>query len=466
MKNLYKKSVAFLTVVLFAITAIIPTSIGMGNLLLSDGDTEQELDLLYGETNFNLTALEDISYPFNLSYVVPLNYNNQAPILFEVCEDASTDLVTFRIINETNAPNKIINFTIAPLTKGTVVTIHFQYWVLVRNNDYTDLPRYVKIPKEKDLPDNIKTWLVSTKNIQSDNIIIKLKAKQIKGFTNNLVRLANKIALSTSDYVKLYRPLSRLINIIPNARDFTYDIVNKNREHDWLPLQDAFSELFLGGCCYGRAHLGAAIFRANGVPARSIIITPTYGKKISFEQHVICEYYCPDYEWVPVETTFACAPPKGIVEDIVEKIAHKLGVDTRFPVPYETKGYIVLRINYPDDENEAGNGLSYYGGMEAYMKMYPREVAGYLNNSQTHGWIEKELATNQQNADNALSLTKDVYELHTKYIGMNLNGENKQHYDNAILAQKNAINCFNQSDINGYINNITIAYTEYGQIIL
>jgi len=470
MKNWSKKSIALLTIALFTVTAIIPTGAGSGtkiadNLLQYASDTNQELDLLYGETKFNLTALENISYPFNLSYVVPLNYKDQAPILFEVCEDTTTDLVTFLILNDTNSPNKIINFTIAPLTKGMVITIHFQYWVLVKNNDYTDLPRYVKIPKEEELPENTKTWLASTKNIQADNILIRLKAKQVKGFTNNLIRLANKIVLTSTGLLHKRIMLIKMSNL----RNILYPLVREKIESDWIPLQDAFSSLFIRGSCYAQTHLGVALFRANNVPARSIIITPTiYGKDLFIEQHVICEYYCPNYGWVPAETILMCTPPKDIVENIVVKVAHNIGY-TNFSIPYESKGYVVLRINYPDDENEAGNGISYYGGMEAYMKMYPREVERCLNLTSnytgiTHGWIEKELKTDQQNADHAFSLTRDVYELHTKYIGMTLTGENKQHFDNAILAQKNAIDCFNQSDINGYINNINTAYTEYSQI--
>lgn len=423
-------------------------------------DTEQELDLLHGETIFNITALADITSPFNISYVAPLNYGDQAPILFEVKNDTTANIIAYQILNDANSPNKMINFTVAPLEKGENAFIHFEYWVLVKNNDYTDLSRYVKIPKEDNLPEDTKTWLVSTKSIQSDNVLIRLKAKQVKGFSNNLIKLANRIVLSTSNL--LHRRLIQRFHL----RDFIYTLARKITGYTgWIPLQDALSALFLRGSCYASAHLGVALFRANGIPARSIIITPTYGKNIIYEQHVICEYYCPNYGWVPAETMFFSTPPKDIVDYIFLKAASNMGYPN-ITTPYETKSYIVLRVSYPEDENLAGGGLSFYGGMEPYMKINPREVIKWIVDEppDTHGWIEKELTTDGQNASLALDVTQDVYELHTKYIGVNLTGDNLFHFDNALLAQKNAIECFNQSDVIGYLDNMTIAYDEYSLI--
>lgn len=234
----------------------------------------------------------------------------------------------------------------------------------------------------------------------------------------------------------------------------------------WVPLSDAFSALLLRGNCAAVAHLGAALFRANEVPARSIIITPTptYGRDIGVEQHWIAEYYCPDYGWIPAETMFGCTPPYGIPEFVVSKASKSMGLN--FNTVYETKSYIVLRINHPDDENNAGNGLSYYGGHEPYETFNPKECCSFReeNWSHTYGWIQKELDTDIGKANLALNLTKDVYDLHTKYIGMNLTGADSLHFINATTAQENAIQCFKNSDINGYQNNMTLAYQEYMEI--
>lgn len=459
MKTLSKNVLASVTIFLFLGVTVSPM-IASGSI--SDAcDTEQELDLLHGETYFDVIALENVTSPFNLSYVAPLNYGNQAPILVEICSDSTANIISYSIPNDTNEPNKIINFTIGPMQKGDNRTIHFQYWVLVKNNEYADIPKYVKIPKEDELSEDVKTFLVSTKAIQSDNILIRLKARQVKRLSNNLIRLANRIVLSTSNL--LHRPIIKRLPIIKTFyfrfHESIQNLANKIvGSEDWVKLQDALSVLFLRGNCNGVANLGAALFRANGVPARSIIITPTYPQRV--EQHYMCEYYCPDYGWVPAETMLFSTPPKNFIDKFVSKKIGKTYGITNQACLYEPKTYIILRINYPEDENLAGGGLSYYGGHEPWW-WWKQDDKIVCDPPYTYGRIEKELATDQQNANLAFNLTKDVYELHTHYIGMSLFGENLIHYEDAILAQKNAIECFKQSDMNGYTDNTTVAYNEY-----
>jgi hypothetical protein len=106
---------------------------------------------------------------------------------------------------------------------------------------------------------------------------------------------------------------------------------------------DAVSSLIFGGLCAAKANLEVALFRANGVPSRILIANPIhyYSKKIDWIDalHYVVEFYVPNYGWVR-------------------------GMSGR--VPYQPKNDIILRIVYPEDENEAGNGLSYYGGMEPW----------------------------------------------------------------------------------------------------
>lgn len=429
------------------------------NIELLNNEPQQELALLFGESTINMSIPNNLSFTFNYSRIVPLNYGNQAPILFKVNNESLPAGVTYQILNDTHAPNKIINFTITPEAKGENISIHLKYWVLVKNKDYADLPMYVKIPKENELPEETKTWLSSTANVQCDNILIKLKAKQLKGLSNNIIKLSNRVVLSTC-YLYHKPRLEITKNIVyPLAYKITGD-------NTWLPLSDALSALILRGNCYAGSHLSAALFRANGVPARSIIITPTptYGRDIGVEQHVIAEYYCPDYGWIPAETEFGLTPPYGVQEFLVSQGSKLMGLD--FNTMYESKSYIVLRINHPDDENKAGNGFSFYGGMEAYHDFSPRECYSFMEENcfHTYGWIQKEEYTDTEKANILLNLTKDVYELNTKYIGMTLNGEDSMHFINATIAQENAIQCFKNSDITGYQNNMTIACEEYMRI--
>ena len=387
---------------------------------------------MHGEALFYVKANDDITSVFNVTWAVPPNYENQAPILIDVRNDTSSSILGWSVINDTNPPNKVLKFLISPLRKGEQVTIHFDYLVLVKNKKYEDLLDYVKIPIEDELPDDTKIWLESTKAIQSDNILIRLKAYSLRWRSDDLTELAEKIVKYTSSPKIIRVVLWRLANRFFHGESW-----------HWAKYLDAVSSIFFGGSCTGRANLGTALFRANGVPAKNLIVTPvSAGKKFWFDAHYICEYYCPNYGWVSAETT--------------------LGI-----TPYEPKNYMVLRVNYPEDENLAGNGNDYYGGCEPWFWVDNADARVWWHTGQrsgTRGWFEKEITTPPDMANLAFNLTQNVYELHARYLGTNLSGENLLHFNNAISAQKNAIECFKQSDITGYLNNMTIAYNEYRKI--
>jgi len=421
---------------LLLLGALLPISAPGSGSICADSGTE--LDLLHGEVLIYVKADNDITSFFNVTWAVPPNYENQAPVLIDVRNDTSADVLGWDVINDTNPPNKVLKFLISPLRKGEQVSIHFDYFVLVKNKRYEDLPDHVKIPTEDELPDDTKIWLASTKAIQSDNALIKLKAFALRYKSDDLTQLAENIVKYTSS-PKIVRVMFWQLALI-----FGYltNLFFHGESWQWAKYSDAVSSLFFGGSCTGRANLGTALFRANGVPAKDLIVTPvSTGKNFWFQAHYMCEYYCPDYGWVPAETT--------------------LGI-----TPYEPKNYIILRVNYPKDENLAGNGNDYYGGCEPWFWIDNANArVWWLPKSGTRGWLEKGITTNPDKADLAFNLTQNVYELHVRCMGMNLSGEDLLHFDSAISAQKNAIECFKQSDITGYLNNMTIAYNEYREII-
>jgi len=419
MRIITKKGLVLISIFLF-LGAILPPTITSESVYVAS-DIEQELDLLHGETLIYLWANDDVN-SVNVTYAVPPNYGNQAPIFIEIRNDTTADIISYKIVNDTNQPNKVIKFEIGPIDNGEKPSLHFDFRVLVKNNDYSDLPDEVKIPNECELPEETKTWLTSTKAIQSDNILIKCKARQLRRFTfNDLDKLADKIV----KYTSFHRPFV----------SFIYNFVLR-RGH----TQDAVTSFLLGNVCTGAANLGTALFRANGVPAKDLIVMPCL--EFWFAMHFISEYYCPEYGWILAETSF--------------------GIN-----PHQPKENIILRVNYPEDEDEAGNMFGGYGGVEQWIWIEPKTVWLYMNpfeGSGTRALIERELITDQQNASLAFNLTQDVYELYTRYLGRDLTGDNITHFDNAILAQQNAIECFNQSNFNGYLDNITIAYNEYREI--
>ena len=152
--------------------------------------------------------------------------------------------------------------------------------------------------------------------------------------------------------------------------------------------------------------------------------------------HYICEYYCPEYGWIFAETS------AGIT-------------------PYYPKYDIVLRVNYPEDENTIGNGLDYYGGCEQWYWVDSEDIYG---SAQTQSWIENEVITSEDNATIAFQITKTDWKYYTQYAGSNLTEENQQHFNNATEFQEDALWCLSLSDVDGYIDNMTLAYFEYIEI--
>ena len=425
--NEKRKKTALIIVLIFLITSLTPLANGFSpsktnfEHIAPCNNNQQELDLLCGEVIFEIKATNDVTSSFNVSYVVPPVYCDQAPVLINIREDTNAEIINFCIINDTFSPNKVINFTIGPMKKDENATFHFDFWVLVKNNKYEDLPDFVEIPKEDELPENTKIWLSPTKAVQSNNILIKHRAHVLKRFTkNNLITLAEKTGSFTSNHRKYL--LSYIINI---PRGY---------------YQDAVWSYLFGGVCTGRANLGTALFRANNIPAKDLAVMPTWSSDMWFDMHYISQYYCPGYGWVLVETS--------------------LGI-----TPYEPKNNVIMRINYPQDENDAGNYHSVgTGGVEYWFWNNNENIFFPYIGPERRAWIENEVFTDQQNASNAFNLTKKVYELHAKYFGVNLSGNNNQYFINATLAQQNAVESFKQSNICSYIENITYAHSQYNKI--
>lgn len=397
---------------------------------------EQELDLLYGEIAFYIMTPFGLDKSFNVTYSLPPNYENQAPIFFEIKNDTTAEILSYEILNDTYSPNIVIRFNIAPGKLSELPFVHFHFWVLVKNDEFNDLPSNVEIPKENELPNETKIWLESTEAVQSDNIFIKLKARLLKKGCDDLASLADEIVKYTSNH-KMRSVLYMLANMIPI-----------NRFSGWAKYLDAASSLLFGGSCTGRANLGTALFRANGVPARVVHVMPTWpsysikNNDFWFDMHYISEYYLPNYGWVLSETVLGTTP-------------------------LEHKQNIILRINYPEDENLAGNRLGYYGGCEQWFWTESKSIRLFWthNGSGTRSWFNNNLTTDKETANEAFNTTQKVYNMFTKYAGFNFTGENQQHFENATIAQKNAVECFKQEDMTGYNTNISFAFDKYQQIV-
>jgi len=86
------------------------------NPAYNNTDLEKDLYLHYGRTNFTFLALENVE-SFNFIHAIPPNYENQAPILFNIRDGTTVNIIGCMMYNDTNYPNKIINFTVGPMKK-------------------------------------------------------------------------------------------------------------------------------------------------------------------------------------------------------------------------------------------------------------------------------------------------------------------------------------------------------------
>jgi hypothetical protein len=425
MKKYYKKNITLLIVISFLALSFFPIVDSISAIDYDSSEEVIELALLRGEYYLYINSTENVE-SFNIRYAFPPEMQYQFPVFIEIFNDTSADILNYKIENDTKEPNKFANFTIGPMNKDESALIHFSYYVLIKNHDYSDLPRKVKIPKKDDLPPETKKWLSSSKVVQKNRILIRLRARQMRILTNNVLRVARRIAL----FCRLHRyPVFLLQYFMGSYRS-----------------QDAFTALLLNGECPGRSHLGCALFRANRIPARVILANPDY--TFWYEMHYMTEYYLPEYGWILTEVH------KGIT-------------------PYEPKNQIVLRICYPEDENNTQSDFIYNKmiGLERWIWINNDFVTPYykdlVEGSKTKMFRENELFTDNASSEDAVNITKNVFDNYEYYLGMNLIGENLGHFENATDYQLKALNELKESnDVSDYINFMNMANDEYNKIVI
>ena len=384
---------------------------------------EQELDLLRVEHYLYVNASADVG-TFHIRFSFPPDYQYQVPLLLEIYNDSTTsEILHYQIENDTFEPNKIINFTIGAMKKDDSVLLHFSCWVLVKNHDFSDLPVYVKIPKIYQLPDETKIWLDSNSMVQTHSILLRNKARELHGLSDNLIRYASRIA--------------------PFLRYHHYFLFAFELHSGLLLSQDARTTLLFSGENVGRAHMACAFFRIYHVPARVLLVNNDQG--FWTQMHYMAEYYCPGYGWVLVETTSGKSP-------------------------YATKHQVINRVCYPQDEKNTKDDyiFRFMKGEERWLWIDTNSVSPYYvdckKGSKSRMFSEAVVSPDQLTADFAFFLTERVFRQYQSYLGVDLNDENLHHFQNATLYQKDAINTLKGNNTEGYISLLNKAYDEYKEI--
>lgn len=424
-----KKLLATLMIILFCIPILSPISTSQQGIENKTDNTHldtegKELYLLRVEHFLYLNASESLEV-FHVLFSFPPDYGYQVPILLELHNDSTLSrIIHYSIQDDALPPNKIINFTLGPMNQSDSILLHFSCWVLVKKHDFTDLPVYVKIPRKYQLPEENKIWLSTTKQVQVHSLLINIKARHLRGLSDNLVRYAHRISL----FIKYHRYLFFVIGLNTGL----------------LLAQDARTTLLFNGENVGRSHLACAFFRTQNIPARVLLANNDQG--FWTQMHYMVEYFCPGYGWVLLDPTFG-------------------------KTPYPTYHQVINRVCYPEDEQDTKRDYIFplMKGEERWLWIDTEYVVPYYvdcdQGSKSRMFTEAKVSADEIVTSYAFVLTQIVFRMYQGFFGMNLTQENQQHLENAIQYQKQAIHELQQAlNLEGYISYLNRAYDEYQEI--
>lgn len=330
---------------------------------------------------------------------IPVTTQYSTPLVFQLNEsNLSHKIKAFRTVQMRN-DNWLAEITFRNLEAGDSLFISWSSWVLQRKQNFSDLPEYVDVQWLQQLPDSVRPYLAATKIVQSRNPQIQGKARELAQGSNNILEIAKRIIHFTGNAV----------------------------EYKGGSEQDAFSTLQNGmGVCNGKANLAMALFRAQGIPARTLMVANT---------HFIIEYYVPNYGWVRAE------PTQG-----------------KHIQPAQEN--IVMWIANPEDENASPyNGIVCYWGTRnpdlAYDILYDHAE---LQN-RTNG-IESETEL----ADIYLQKAKQVWQRYHRYVNYNRSSIGQTHFDLATRQQNAAIHFFQAESQSEFYRRLELAQTAFEYI--
>lgn len=355
---------------------------------------------------YDLIAFNSVD-SFQMYCHIPIICEGQSPIIVnDVWTEPINKVTEFEIANDYSSLNSLLKVNLSNMSKDETLKLFWSISVVIKENNFDDLPENIKITPSKDLPNDVKKWLLPSEFIQSDNWRIKLRAKMLEGSSNDVIKIAEKVADFTGNKIKYEGGLS----------------------------QDALTTLRRGrGVCTGKANLAAALLRANGIPARVLFV---------YKTHFIIEYYTHPYGWISMESTSGYMPcPK--------------------------QEYTVQFIAFPCDETSTSNinGQHPYVGVIAYWGTSNDKVTwGFDWYNQSCTTNSTNLSSNTITIDKALNITEKVWDYYDDFLNKNMSNIQMNHFQNATSYQKAAVRCFGQEDLDGYIENMSFSIGEYQEI--
>ena len=413
-----KTSIVTLFTISFLILSSSVISINIG--IISNPPSQKDLYLLRVEHYLELAADDDTNN-FHVKYVFPPDYSYQVPIVMEIFNDTTANILDYKIEKDFCEPNRVVNFTIASMHKDEHKLLHFTIWVLVENFEFKDIPKNTPFPKKKDLPEDTIEWLQSTKAVQARSPVIILKAKQLRAGNNDIFSYAKNV----SHFIKYHRFLLFLLEL----------------KLGLLLSQDAITTLFINGENVGRSHLACALFRSQNIPARVLLANNDQG--FWTQMHYMVEYYLPNYGWILLDST------KG-------------------ETPYATKRQIINRICSIDDEKDTKRDYIFHFMTceERWIWLDTEKIHPYYvdckTGSKSQMFQEAESSIDTFTADYTIFRTKTVFHAYEYYITKTLNSEESMHFNKAVNYQEQAVHILSETnDLYQYIYFMDKAYDEY-----
>lgn len=352
--------------------------------------------------------LEITGYADNETYQVyfhvPIAFKEQVPLAVEI---DCPELIDYRFVH-LNPPNMIIS---ARLKRG-LTNLDWTAWVLVKDNSYADRPEFVPLTALDELTAEEKKWLQSTDCAQLDAPIVLEKAALVKNNTTNLIELADSTAAYCSSIPPVF-PHS------PGAFDAVY-------------------ALKFGNACTGRAHAGAALLRANGVPARSILnLHPSRSTNL-IDMHWFIDYLVPGYGWVNMETY--------------------MGINF-----YNPRNAVVVYVSNPGDEFPVFCPL----GLDVCWHTSEPELVCDPDWHNAHtAFRETSFTESSEKITEAMQLSKAMFDYFSQYWGVHLDKDQANHMFRAYLKQDDALYYLKNGYFDDFLINIGEALALYKEVAL
>ncbi len=326
-----------------------------------------------GELQISGNATES---PYTVYFIIPIAYREQAPIWFNI---DCPQMINYKYIRLSD-DNVVVTATINNLPG--MIDLNWTSWVLIKQHDYSGIPASIPIPSISELPDSVLSWLQPTACVQWNDSTVYNIADSVRGSTNDLIVLAEKIEDYCTDipWVFPHSPVSF----------------------------DAYYAMKWGNSCTGHAHAGAALFRANGIPSRVLMNMPAWFSSY-MDMHWIIEYFIPDYGWVKMETSIGINPYHNADKEV---ITFACNIEDEFP------------ILYPDNIE-----AYWFGSDPVFNHMYPdwggaHKITTYI--------VMTDSATK---VDQIISLTDSVFRYNTIFQGIDLNSQQLNDFNLALEFQ-------------------------------